>query len=408
MIDIKLSERLNGVQESSTLKMNQMAKDLAAKGLKVINLTAGEPDFPILDAIKKETILAIEKDFNKYTAVAGIPELKSAIANKLNTENLKNVSGRYKPDEILLSCGAKHSIYNFLMAVVSPGDEVIFQAPYWVSYPEMVRLCGGKPVIIPSTQENGFKITPQDLKKHINNRTKVFIFNSPSNPTGAVYSRKEMAALADVLKGTNILVCSDEIYEMLTYTNEPFSSFADLSEDAFERTTTINGFSKSFSMTGWRLGYAATNQKIIKAMSLIQSQSTSNPTSIVQKGALKALSIPTTELQPMVQAFKKRKKLMGEILSQCKNCSFHDPEGAFYIFLNVERLIGKKYTNNGKPESLQTSEDLAFFLLNHAQVVTVPGSGFGAEGYLRISYAVSDSDVLEGSQKIVKAFEMLS
>lgn len=407
MIEINLAERLNGVQESSTLKMNQLAKELAAKGKKVINLTAGEPDFPILDPIKKETILAIEKDFNKYTAVGGIPELKTAIANKLNNENLKNVTSKYKPEEILLSCGAKHSIFNFLMAVISPGDEVIFQSPYWVSYPEMVRLCGGKPVIIPSKQSNGFKITAEDLKKHINNRTKVFIYNSPSNPTGSAYSREEMSKLAKVLEGTNILVCSDEIYEMLTYTSVPFASFADLSEDAFNRTTTINGFSKSFSMTGWRLGYAASNKKIIQAMTLIQSQSTSNPASIVQKGALKAMSIPSQELHPMVEAFKKRKKIMGEILSQSKNCSFHDPEGAFYIFLNVERLLGKKYNNNGRLETLQTSEDLAFFLLNEAQVVTVPGSGFGAEGYLRLSYAVSDADVVEGSQKIVNAFNNL-
>ncbi|MBI2607125.1 MAG: pyridoxal phosphate-dependent aminotransferase [Deltaproteobacteria bacterium] len=405
---LTLSSRLKGVLESSTLKMNALARELAAKGKKVINLTAGEPDFPVLEPVKDEAIAAIRADFSKYTQVSGIPELRKGISAKFKRDN----GLEYAQDAVLVSCGAKQSIFNFLLAAVSPGDEVIILAPYWVSYPEMVKLAGGVPVILDAPQSAGFKITPVQLQKALTRKTKVLVLNSPSNPTGAVYTREEQAALARVLEeaarsgGPGVWVVSDEIYEKLVYGVE-FASFASLSEDAFRRTLTVNGFSKAYAMTGWRLGYAAGPRDLIAAMTLVQGQSTSGAASIVQKAAVKALEIPDNELAPMVEAFRRRRDRMSEIFSRCNKCSFVEPQGAFYLFLNVERFAGRTYNKDGKPEVLRGSEDLAFYLLDRSQVVTVAGAGFGADGYLRISFAMSDADVEEGANRIVKALDSL-
>lgn len=392
---MKLSSRLNGVSESITLKMNSIAREMIAQGKKVINLTAGEPDFPIVESIKNETKKAIDNNFSKYTPVPGIPELRKAISEKLKKDN----DLIYKPDEILVSCGAKHSIFNFFLAILDAGDEVLIPAPYWVSYPEMVKVCGGTPIVIPTLETLNYKVNPEQIKKAITKNTKVFIFNSPSNPTGTVYSKKEIEAIAKVFEGTNILVLSDEIYEKLVYEGE-FCSFAAVSSDAFSRTVTINGFSKTYSMTGWRLGYAAGNIELIKAMSMIQGQSTSNATSIVQKAALAALQLTDKDIEPMKTAFQSRRNNMAEKFAHFKDCSFSLPHGAFYFLLNIERLVGKQYNKNGEKVSLRNGDDFAFYLLEEAQVVTVPGSGFGSPNTVRISFSVSDSEIAEGLKRI--------
>lgn len=396
---LKLSSRLDGVFESSTLKMNAAARELAAKGHQIMNLTAGEPDFPVAPVVKKAAIEAVEKDFNKYTAVTGIPELRKAISGKFKKENQLE----YAPEEIVCSAGAKQAIFNFLLATINPGDEVIIPAPYWVSYPDMVKIAGGKPVVIESTATSGFKISAEQLRQAITPKTKALILNSPSNPTGAVYGKSELAALARVLEGSNIWVVSDEIYEKVVYEAE-FASFAALSDDAFKRTLTVNGFSKTFSMTGWRLGYAAGPKPLIGAMSMLQGQSTSGPNSVAQKAAVAALELKEEAIRPMIAAFKRRRDRMAEIFSASDFFSFVRPGGAFYFFLNVERAYGKQYNHD---QVLAGSEDLAFYLLNAAHVGTVAGQGFGADGYLRLSFAVADAEVEEGCQRIVKAISKL-
>ncbi|MBI3543024.1 MAG: pyridoxal phosphate-dependent aminotransferase [Deltaproteobacteria bacterium] len=399
-MNLKLSTRLDGVAESATLKMNAAARELSAKGVKVYNLTAGEPDFPVLAPVKEAAIGAITGDFNKYTPVNGTLELRKAISKKF----LKDNALEYAPEDVIVSAGAKQDIFNFLLAVVSPGDEVIIPGPYWVSYPDMVKLAGGVPVTIDAPASHGYKITPEQLKGALTKRTRAVILNSPSNPTGGVYSRAEQAQLAKVLEGTDAWVVSDEIYEKLVYDGE-FASFASLSSDAFARTLTVNGFSKTYSMTGWRLGYAAGPKKLIAAMALLQGQSTSGASSIAQKAALAALELPDGAFRPMVEAFRKRRDRMAEIFSQGGgNFSFVRPAGAFYFFLNVERAYGKSYNHD---QLIAGSDDMAFYLLNTAHVGTVAGKGFGADDCLRLSFAVSDAEVEEGSKRIVEAVEKL-
>ena len=399
MTTLKLSSRLDGVAESSTLKMNAAARELAAKGFKVINLTAGEPDFPVLDSVKDAAIAAITGNFNKYTPATGIPELRKGIAKKFEKDN----GLVYAPEDIIVTVGAKQAIFNFLLATINPGDEVLIPSPYWVSYPDMVKIAGGRPVTIETSAESSFKMTPAQLKSAITPHTRALILNAPSNPSGVVYSRAEMQALAKVLEGTDVWVVSDEIYEKLIFEGE-FTSFAALSADAFKRTLTVNGFSKTYSMTGWRLGYAAGPKPLIAAMALLQGQSTSGANSVAQKAALAALDLPDSAFKPMVEAFRRRRDRMAEIFSAAGKFSFVKPAGAFYFFLNVEQAYGKAYNHD---QVLTGSEDLAFYLLNTAHVGTVPGNGFGADAYLRLSFAVSDSDVEEGSKRIVDAISKL-
>lgn len=397
---LTLASRLDGVLESSTLKMNALAKDLQASGKKIINLTAGEPNFDINKEVKAEAIRAIQDNFSKYTAVSGIAELKNLIIKKFKSEN----ELEYPEQNIVVTVGAKQAIFNFLLATLNAGDEVLIPAPYWVSYPEMVKLAGGVPKIIKTEERDRFKISVESLKKNITSKTKALILNSPSNPTGVLYSKEEFIQIAKVLEGTNIWVCSDEIYEKLVFDSKKTTSFASLSQDAFDRTVTINGFSKAYSMTGWRLGYCGCgNKDLAKAMVTIQGQSTSGAPSLVQKAAVKAMQLDAKEMRPMVEAMQRRKNLMCEIFSKNPNFSFVEPDGAFYLFLNVERVIQKTYNDQGVP--ISSSEILAFYLLEKIQVVTVPGIGFGAEGYLRLSFAVSDQDVLDGANKICELFK---
>ena len=397
--NIKLSSRLEGVVESSTLKMAAATRELSSKGVKVINFAAGEPDFPVPTTVANAAIEAIRSGFSKYTPVPGIPELRQRLSQKFFEDN----GLHYPASQVVVSAGAKQSIFNFLLAVISPGDEVLIPSPYWVSYPEMVKIAGGKPVIIYTEQSRGFKLDAAALKAHLTPKTKAILLNSPSNPAGIVYSRSELCALASALEGTNVLVCSDEIYEKLVFEGS-FCSFAAVSADAFARTVTVNGFSKTYSMTGWRLGYAAGPKLILDAMSMLQGQSTSGANSVTQKAALAALEIKQAEIDPLVEAFRRRRDRMSSIFAQSSRLSFVAPSGAFYLFLNVEKVLGTSYNQK---EVISTSDDLSMFLLNHAHVGAVSGSGFGHDKFIRLSFAVSDADVEAGANKIVEAISEL-
>jgi aspartate aminotransferase len=394
-----LAQRLAAVSESSTLKMAAAARELAQKGVKVYNFAAGEPDFPLPAVIAKALIESVEKGHNKYTPVPGIPELRTAIAEKLKKENALS----YEAQNIVVSTGAKQAIFNFLLAVINPGDEVLIPSPYWVSYPEMVKIAGGTPVILKTGPSSGYKLTPEMLKAAINPRTKVLILNSPSNPAGVVYTRSEMQALARQLEGSKILVLSDEIYEKLVYEGE-FVSFGAVSADAFARTVTINGFSKAYCMTGLRLGYAAGPKSIIDAMGVLQGQSTSGATSVVQRAALAALKMTDADLLPMKQAFERRRNKMMEIFAQCSHLSFIAPAGAFYLFLNIEKLLGTQYNHD---QIIANSDDLALFFLNAAHISSVAGDGFGHGEFIRLSFAASDEDVEAGAKKLVQTVNEL-
>lgn len=387
-----LADRLKCVAESATLKMNAAAKALAAQGVRVINFSVGETDFEPFVSVRDAVVAAVEQNFNKYTAVPGIPELRKALSEKLAREN----GLTYKPEEICVTVGGKQAIFNFLLAALNPGDEVIIPAPFWVSYPEMVKIVGGSPVILPTTRESRFKISEDQLRSSITPKTKALILNSPSNPTGMMYSKVELEALARVLEDTNIWVLSDEIYERLVYDGK-FVSFASLSQDAFGRTLTVNGFSKTYAMTGWRIGYAAGPKRLIDAMSMIQGQSTSGAASIVQKGALAALSVPSPEIEKQATSLRARRAIMSETLKKAEKLRFVEPDGAFYFFIDVSAYL---------PKGLST-DDLALNLLKTANVATVSGSGFGLDGHLRLSFALSEADVREGCEKIVAALGKL-
>ncbi len=399
-MQITLASRFSGVQESATIKMAAATREEVARGHAVINFTVGEPHFPVPAAVQRAAILAIEKGFSQYTPVPGIPELRARIARKLAEEN----GLKYPADRIAVTCGAKQAIFNFLLAVVSPGDEVLVPAPYWTSYPEMVKLAGGEPVIVPTSPEEGFRLTPEALKRHLTRRAKALLLNSPSNPTGVVLSREEMAGIARTLEGTDVLVCSDEIYEKLVY-DVPFASFGAVSEDAFARTITVNGFSKAYAMTGWRLGYAAGPKAVIDAMTVLQGQSTSGANSVAQKAAVVALDLTAHDLQPAVESLRHARDLMVKELSACRLLSFEVPQGAFYLFVDISAALGKK-TPQG--ERIATGDDLGMYLLRQAHVGVVPGSGFGCGAYLRLSYATSDENIAAGARKIVAALESLS
>lgn len=387
-----LSQRIQVLQPSPTLAITAKAKAMQEKGINIIGFGAGEPDFDTPETIKNAAKKALDSGFTKYTPTAGIPKLKEAIAAKLKRDNGLD----YSAGEILVSCGAKHSLFNAVMALCDPGDEVIIPAPYWVSYIEMVNLTGGKAIILPTSQQTQFKITPQQLEKAITPKTKLFIFNSPSNPTGMIYSKKEMEALAQILADKNIVTLSDEIYEKLIYGEETHCSWASLNEKIKAKTLVINGVSKSYSMTGWRIGYAAGPKTIIQAMSNLQDHSTSNPTSIAQYGAAEALNGNETELQKMKIEFKKRRDYMVQRVNGIAGLSLTEPQGAFYAFVNVQRLLSEKF--NGQP--IATSMQLTEILLEHAQVAVVPGSAFGAENFIRLSYATSMENIQQGLDRI--------
>ncbi len=380
-----LSKRVKQLNPSITMAITALAKELKAEGKNILSFSAGEPDFDTPQIIKDEAIRAINSGFTKYTAVDGIPELKEAIISKLKRDN--NLI--YQPHHIIVSNGAKHSIFNLFQALIDDDDEVIIPSPYWVTYPELVKYSGGKVVEIETTDKTNFKITPEQLKNAITPKTKMVILTTPSNPTGALYSKDELIELGEVLKGTDIYIASDEMYEKLVY-DKKFTSVASISEDMYQRTITINGLSKSVSMTGWRFGYLATpNEELIKAMKNLQSQSTSNINSITQKAAIVGLSLQIDEeIAKMVKAFKERRDYAVEYInSEIEGLSVVKPDGAFYLFINISEV---------EPDSMKFSKEL----LEEKGVAVVPGVGFGSDGHVRFSFATDLDTIKDGLNRI--------
>ncbi len=381
-----LTKRINSLSESITIAVSTLAQELKAEGKDILSFSAGEPDFDTPQIIKDAAIEAIQKGYTKYTAVDGIPELKKAVIEKLKRDN----NLEYAPNQVIVNNGAKHSLFNLFQATIEEGDEVIIPAPYWVTYPELVKYSGGTPVTIQTDDTTGFKITPEQLKSAITSKTKMLILTSPSNPTGAIYSKSELEALAEVLKGTDILVASDEMYEKLTYEGE-FVSTASISEDMFERTITINGLSKSVAMTGWRFGYmASAKSELIKATKKLQSQSTSNINSITQVAAIKGLDgSADADIAYMREEFKKRRDEAVELFNAIDGLSVLKPDGAFYLFVNIKEISNDSLT-------------FAKELLESKGVAVVPGVGFGSEGYFRFSFASSIENIRKGIERIAE------
>ena len=395
-----LSSRARGLKPSPTLAINAKAKSMQAQGIKVVSFGAGEPDFDTPENIKRAAIKAIQEGFTKYTAVGGIDELKDAIIQKLKRDNQLT----YKRSEVLVSCGGKHSFYNLAQALFDQGDEVIIPAPYWVSYPPMVLLAGAAPVIIGTREEDNFKITPEGLKRAITPKTKALVLNSPSNPTGSAYTKKDLERIAEIAISSNFFVISDEIYEKIVYEGFEFRSIASLGEEIRKRTIIVHGVAKTYAMTGWRIGYTAGPEEIISAMNNIQSQSTSNPTSISQKASVEALIGSQDEVKKMVSAFAQRRNYIVDRLNEIEGVSCYKPIGAFYVFPNFSHYYGRTY--QGK--KINNSTDLADFFLDVAKVAVVPGVEFGADPFERLSYATSMEDIREGIDRIEEALKRLS
>lgn len=389
-----LSDSLSRIKPSATIAATQKARDLKAAGVDVIGLGAGEPDFDTPDNIKEAAIAAIRRGETKYTAVDGIPELKAAIAAKFKRENGLD----YKPAQCFVAPGGKPIIYNAMMATLNPGDEVIIPAPYWVSYPDIVLLAGGTPVFAEAGMATGFKLQPEALEKAITPKTKWLIFNSPSNPTGAAYTWDELKKLTDVLvKHPHVWVLTDDMYEHLTYDGFKFATPAQVEPKLYDRTLTMNGVSKAYSMTGWRIGYCAGPIELIKAMTTIQSQSTSNPTSISQWAAVEALNGPQDFIAERAQSFKERRDLVVSMLNQATGIKCPTPEGAFYVYPSCEGCLGKT-TPKGK--LIETDKDFAEALLEEEGVAVVHGEAFGLAPFFRISYATSTENLVKACERI--------
>jgi len=392
-----LSESLARVKPSPTIAVTQKARDLKAAGQDVIGLGAGEPDFDTPDNIKRAAIEAIERGETKYTAVDGIPELKQAICDKFKRENGLD----YEPSQVLAAPGGKPVIYNALMATMNPGDEVIIPAPYWVSYPDMVLLAGGTPVVVPTTLENRFKLTPQALEEAITPSTKWLIFNSPSNPTGAGYTHDDLKALTDVLlRHPNVWILTDDMYEHLVYDHFEFVTPAQVEPQLHERTLTMNGVSKAYAMTGWRIGYGGAPEHLIAAMRKLQSQSTSNPTSISQWAAVEALNGPQDFIRERAAVFQERRDLVVSMLNQAPGIDCPTPEGAFYVYPSCAGCMNK---TTPKGTTLQTDEDFVTALLEEEGVAVVHGEAFGLSPFFRISYATS-TDALKTACERIQRF----
>ncbi len=381
-----LTNRINTLSESITIAISTLAQELKAEGKDILSFSAGEPDFDTPQVIKDAAIKAINDGFTKYTAVDGIPALKNAVIQKLQKDN----GLTYAPNQVIVNNGAKHSLFNLFAATIEKGDEVIIPAPYWVTYPELVKYCGGTVVEIETQDETGFKITPEQLKNAITDKTKMLVLTTPSNPTGAVYSKTELEALAEVLKGTNIIVASDEMYEKLVYDGE-FTSAASISEDMFKRTVTINGLSKSVAMTGWRFGYmAAADAELIKATKKLQSQSTSNICSITQMAAITGLDgSADADIEMMRKEFAARRDEAVKLFNEVDGLSVLKPDGAFYLFVNIKEISN---------DSMTFAKDL----LAKKNVAVVPGVGFGSEGYFRFSFATDIASIREGIARIAE------
>lgn len=391
-MDFVLSKKGLSIEPSVTLEITAKANALKAAGESVISFSVGEPDFNTPENIQKAGIDAIVNGVTKYTAASGTPELKKAICKKFKDEN----GLEYKPSEIIISNGGKHSLYNALMAILNPGDEVIFSIPYWVSYPELVMISGGEPVLLQTSEENEFKFSSKDLDTVKTDKTKAIILNSPSNPTGAVYTREELQDIADWAVKNNIFVISDELYEKLIYDGEKHISIAQLNDDIKKLTIVVNGMSKAYAMTGWRIGYTAADERIIKVMSNVQSHTTSNPSSIAQYASVEGLLGPQDSIEMMKEAFNQRRIVMADMINSINGISCVVPKGAFYIMLNSSQLYGKEIDG----VKINSSVDFANLLLDKCKVAVVPGLAFGDDNYVRLSYATSMENIVEGLNRI--------
>ena len=395
----QLSDLVSSIEESRTLAITSLIKKLKAEGKNVLSFSAGEPDFNTPGFIKEAAIKAINNNFTTYTPNEGYPDLIKTIIKKFKEDN----GLEFNPENILVSSGAKHSLFNVILAICNPGDEVIFQSPYWVSYPEMVKLAKAKPVIIDAGVETGYKILPADLDKAITDKSKIFLFNTPSNPTGAVYSKKEILALAEVLKGKDIFVLSDEIYEKILFDGEEHFSIGSV-DFLKDKTITVNGVSKAYSMTGWRIGYAGGPKNIIKLARNLQSHSTSNAASISQAAAHAALSEHSEEIDDMVREFKKRRDFIVSELNKINGVKCPNPKGAFYVFYDVSSYYGKSV--NGL--EIKDSTSFCNYILNEQNVGLVPGVAFGNDNCVRMSYACSQTQIEDGIGRLHKALGKLA
>lgn len=389
---MKYSERVSQITPSVTLAITAKAGQLKAEGQDVISFGAGEPDFNTPDNIIEAAIKAMHDGKTKYTPTPGINELKTAIVNKFKNDN----GLEYTPAQVMVSTGAKQCLANSMLALVDDGDEVIMAVPYWVSYPELVKLAGGVPIKIMGSADNQYKLTPELVEEHISDRTKVMIINSPNNPAGTIYREDELAALAEVAKKHDLMIVSDEIYEELIYGDEAHHSIASVSQDAYERTIVINGVSKAYAMTGWRIGYLAGPADLVKKMSSIQSHMTSNPSSISQYAALEAIAGDQSFVSEMKKEFKARRDLLVEKLETIDDVSCIKPEGAFYVMMDIHKLLGRTY----KGKRIETALDFSDQLLSDQLVAVVPGEGFGIEGFVRLSYATSRENIERGMDRV--------
>ena len=391
---MQYSKKFESIAPSPTLAIDSKFKEMKAAGHDVVGFGAGEPDFDTPSHIKQAAINAILSGKTKYTPASGTMELKKAICDKFLRDN----SLSYSPENIVVSNGAKHSLINAFGAILNPGDEVIVPAPYWVSYPEMIKYNDGIPVILHTTEEDGFKFTAKSLEKAVTPKTKALVLNSPSNPTGMVYTEDELREIADVCLKHDLYIISDEIYEHLVYGSSKHISIASFSEEIKDRTIIINGLSKTYAMTGWRIGFTASNAKLAKLMSNVQSHTTSNPNSIAQEAAVAALNGPTEELTEMISQFDLRRKYMVEHMNKIDGVSCLEPEGAFYVMMNIEKLIGK--TIKGK--KINSADDFAEIFLEAELVAVVPGTGFDAPHHVRWSYATSLENIKEGLRRLAR------
>ncbi|NLK99009.1 MAG: pyridoxal phosphate-dependent aminotransferase [Epulopiscium sp.] len=389
---MKLSNKVMDITPSSTLAVTAKAKQMKAEGIDVVGFGAGEPDFDTPEHIKQAAIKAIEEGFTKYTPAAGTVELKKAICDKFKNEN----GLEYMPSQIVISNGAKHSLTNAFMAILNPGEEVIIPAPFWLSYPQMVKLADGVPVIVYAKKENNFKVTIEDLEKAVTDKTKALVINSPSNPTGVVYTEEELRAIADFAVKHDIYVISDEIYEKLIYDGIKHVSIASFNEEIYKRTIVINGVSKSYSMTGWRIGYLAAPEDVAKAISNVQSHATSNPNSIAQKATLAALTGPQDCVEEMRKEFEARRNYMVERLSKIPSFSIIKPQGAFYVVIDLSNILGKEFEGR----VIETADDFSEILLEKDSVAVVSCTDFGFSNCIRLSYAISLESIKKGLDRI--------
>lgn len=405
----RIAKRIKNLAVSATLAMSQKSSELKAAGIDVVNLSVGEPDFPTPDHIKEAAKKAIDENYSHYTPVAGYLSLRKAIADKLLREN--HVS--YEPSQIVVGTGAKQALSNVIMATVNPGDEVVIPVPAWVSYVEMVKLAEGTPVLIPAGMDEGFKVTPERLEAAITDRTRMVMLCSPSNPSGAVYNRDEIAALVEVLKKyPRVLILSDEIYEHINYTPGGHVSFGEFPEIK-DQLVIVNGVSKAYAMTGWRIGYMAGDTAIAKAVTKLQGQTTSGTGSISQKAAEAAYTGPQECVAEMREAFRRRRDLIVSLAREIPGLKLNPPQGAFYIFPEVTAYLGKSYTvtdpdGSERRVTVETDTDLAMYLLEQAHVATVAGSAFCLPGYLRLSYAASDAQITEAMTRLAAALSRLA